>query len=228
MNAQQQDNRIARHLLGYFSEGDYREVVQIEYRYEARGRFELRAQIRDKTYKIAGPKFFNALAELLDQLPKNSAITILHHVRVKHDTVEEIGVLEEWLHPFGEPTGGTVVYQLRLLITDRYFETPQRTSSGYFVVDFRNAIKDLQHRLGNELSLIVCSFCNYLIDYDSFGGTDYRHDQLYCFRDAPEALEEILRVYPRLQGQESLLLQGTADMDALHSCSAFTDKRRPD
>jgi hypothetical protein len=112
------------------------------------------------------------------------------------------------------------------MIEDSCIETPQRTH-GYLVVDFGSAAEHLRRSLGDEIQLKICYCCKYLIEYNDFGGTDYRHDQLYCFRDNPETLDELMKAYPILRNHQSLLTRGTPDMDALHSCEAFVYRETP-
>jgi hypothetical protein len=223
---QQEDTRVARQLLGHFIDGDYKEIINIEYRYAFNSNFALYTRIHGHEYQITDHKFFGALAELLDQLPITSAIMIPHQIIVLHNGSEEIARLEEWLYPFEEPTS-TVVYQLKLFVSDGFVETPRYTDFGYAVTDFGSAAEYLRKLLGDETRPEICYYCKYLVEYNDFGGTDYRHDQLYCFRDSPETLNELMKVYPTLKGLESLLAQGTPDMDALHSCAAFTYRETP-
>ncbi len=228
---QQKDTRVARRYLGYFLDGDYKENIQLEYRYAQYPRnseFNLYTRIQDRDYQITDFKFFAALAELLDQLPITSAIVIPHRIMLLRNHSKEITTLEEWLYPFGNrEAGGTVVYQLKLLAGDTWIETPRYTEFGYEVTDFGQAAEALRKRLGGEIQPQICYFCKYLVEYNDFGGTDYRHDQLYCFRDSPETLEELMMVYPILRKHESLLIRGTPNMDALHSCPAFIYRGTP-
>lgn len=227
---QEKDNRVARRLLGHYINGDYKEIIQIEYRYAPKDGFSLYTQIQGHEYQFSEHKFFGVMAGLLDQLPISSSLVISHQVIVLKNDVEKIGMLEEWLSPYeGSKPTDTVVYQLKLLIEDDHFETSKYTTSGYARIDFGSVAEDLRNLLGIELKLKVCYFCKYLVEYNDFGGTDYRHDQLFCFRDSPETLSKIMEVYPTLGKHKSLLDRGTPDMDALHSCDAFTyrEQSRP-
>jgi hypothetical protein len=229
------NKRVARRLLGYFIDGDYREVVQIEYRYSPcldRPEFDLLTCIRGKEYFFTEYHFFIALAELLDQLPLTSAIMIPHRIVVLRSNIEEIAMLEEWLYPYEIRDGGdTVVYQLKLDLGDRRIETPKRHESGYLEVAFDAAAERLRSELGSEIQLRVCHFCKYLVDYEENGGSDARHDLLYCLRDSfkdnPEAVDELLKAHPSWRSRKPLVAGGTPDMDALHSCSAFVYRETP-
>ncbi len=229
---QRADGRVARQFLGYFIEDEYKEIVQIEYRYTPGGGFDLCTHIRGRDYRITEHKFFSAMAELLDRLPLTSTLVISHQIVMAYpDSAEEKATLEEWLFPFGgEKPTGTVVYQLKLLAGGRRIETSRYTSSGYPVTDFGAAAEELRRNMGSDIRPKICYFCKYLIEYNDFGGTDYRHDQLYCFRDSPETLVELMKMHPDLRNlrtSESLLTQGTPDMDAVHSCSAFIYRDTP-
>jgi hypothetical protein len=165
-------------------------------------------------HHVTDIKFFGAVSRLLDRLPLTSAIVIPHRIIIVLKTGEEFTTLEEWLFPFEEPTG-TVVYQLKLVAKNSIIETQQHYSFGSAAEELRTLLKD-------DIQIKVCYFCKYLVEYNDFGGTDYRHDQLYCFRDSPETLDPLMHAYPRLRNHEDLLAHGTPDMDALHSCAAFT------
>jgi len=207
------DNRVARHYSAWFVDRDYKELIEIEYRYHFQGQFDLQANIRGIEYRFSDPVFFEALAQLLDNLPKSSSIGIMHHITLTDKT---FAILEEWVYPFKEPNSQTVVYQLRLIIDSKVIETEQQW-------DFGTAAEQLRGKLGHDPYPRICYFCKYLIDDNEHGGTDLRHDQLYCFRDAPSILDQVMVVYPEnLDNVRHLLSQGTADMDATHSCSAFT------
>jgi len=227
------DRRVARRLLGYFIEGDYKEVVQIEYRYspaEQRPEFEIYTRIRGQEYRFKAYHFFYALADLLDQLPMTSAIMIPHSIVISRNGVDEIATLEEWLYPYDLREKDRIVYQLKLFLSDRHIETPKR-HHGYPVTAFGNAAELLRKELGSEVRLQICYFCRYLVDYEENGGTDDRHDLLYCMRDAfrsgPDALDEILKAYPTARSRKPLIEKGTPDMDALHGCSAFEYRETP-
>jgi hypothetical protein len=216
------DAQVARLLDGYFIDGDYRESIQIEYRYEHNNRnnvFSFYTSIRQIVYQEVDYKFFGGLALILDQLPETSAIMIPHRVSILRENIKSVVVLEEWLYPFKEPTG-TVVYQLKLLIKDNPIETKRHFAFG-------SAAEELRKRLADDIRICICYFCKNLVEYNESGGTDYRHDQLYCFRDNEVTLHELLKVYPKLRGYESLLMQGTPDMDAIHSCAAFVYRESP-
>ncbi len=135
---QRADGRVARQFLGYFIEDEYKEIVQIEYRYTPGGGFDLCTHIRGRDYRITEHKFFSAMAELLDRLPLTSTLVISHQIVMAYpDSAEEKATLEEWLFPFGgEKPTGTVVYQLKLLAGGRRIETSRYTSSGSFVTGF--------------------------------------------------------------------------------------------
>jgi hypothetical protein len=100
-----------------------------------------------------------------------------------------------------------------------YYETQKHTSFGAAAEELRELVA--------KLRLHICYFCKNLIEYNEYGGTDYRHDQLYCLRDSPEILAKIMKAYPKLKGYEQLLAQGIPDMDAIHSCSAFVYSKSP-
>ncbi len=231
-----EDRRVARRLLGHFIDGDYKEIVQLEYRYDPckeDREWNLFTRIRGQEYYLTAYKFFGALAELLDQLPVTSAIVIPHREVILNRGTEEIATLEEWLSPYEiRPAGGIVVYQLKLLVGERSFETPKRSKNGYLVSDFGRAADLLRASLGSEIQLRICYFCRYLVEYED-GGTDDRHDMYFCFRDVfpgkPEKVDELLANYPAWRSRGSWVKQGMADVDALHSCAAFTyrEKRRP-
>jgi len=112
------------------------------------------------------------------------------------------------------------MYKLRLALSKSPVETQRHTTFGKAAEEFRRI-------LGNELHLHVCYYCKFLVEYNEYGGTDYRHDQLYCLRDNSAYLDEIMQAYPRLRGHEPLLSYGTPEMDALHSCSAFAYRNLP-
>jgi hypothetical protein len=155
---------------------------------------------------------------------------IPHRIVALDKKVEKIVTLEEWLYPYEIRERDTVVYQLKLLMGDRCIETPKR-HHGYLVSDFYSAAELLRGELDSEIYLRICYFCKYLVDYEENGGTDGRHDLLYClrdsFRDNLEALEELLKTYPTARSRGPLVAKGTPDMDALHSCSAFVYRETP-
>ena len=199
----------------------YKESIYLEYRHAINGGFTLYTRIRGYDYHVTDIKFFYVLAKLLDQLPLTSAIVIPHQIGILHNNSEEAVTLEEWLFPFGERDTNTVVYQLKFMTGSRHIETAR------YEGDFGAVSEDLRKRINGEFQLKVCYFCKYLVEYSDFGGTDYRHDQLYCFRDAPQVLDKLMQLYPVLRNHESLLKEGTPDMDAIHSCAAFTYREQP-
>lgn len=224
----QMNNQIPRRYLGYFIDGDYKEPIQIEYRYAVGSEFRFYTRIKSQDYRIADGKFFGALAALLDKLPETSAIVLPHQVVALSDISEEIVILEEWLYPYKVRDSDTIVYQLKLLHNSQCIETPRYTDAGYAVTDFGSAAEMLRKRIGKGLQLKICYFCQYLIGEAFYGGTDYRHDQLYCMRDRLEEFDELDKLLntlpnPKSQRDEilSLLMWCTSNMDALHSCSAF-------
>ena len=232
LERQQEDSRVARQLLGYFVNGAYKGIVQIDYRYTRTAKssvFDIYTRIQGRDYHVTRHSFFGAIADLLDQLPVTSAVMIPHRIVIlRNGKDEDTATLEEWLYPYEDRgIGDTVVYQLKLLVGDSSIETPRRTEHGYLVTDFGNAAEHLRRLLGDAIRLKICYFCRYLIEYNDYGGTDYRHDQLYCFRDSLDVLDELMKTYPILRGRESLLARGTPDMDALHSCAAFTYRETP-
>ena len=231
----ERDGRVARQLLGYVIQDTQRHVAQVEYRYQQlsdRSQWDVVARIGDREYRKSEVKFFHILADILSELPDGSYLVIPHNVLVLHDDVLQIAVLEEQLRAFndnqefGGEAGGTVVYQLRLLLGDRKVETAL-THRGYAVTDLGVAMEDLRRKLGDDTQIRVCYFCRYLVEYNDVGGTDYRHDQLHCFRDAPNVLNELMLYYPVLREHESLLSQGTSNMDAFHSCPSFLYRGNP-
>ena len=225
------DQRTARRFLGYFRHGDHKELIQLEYRYarhEGYSEWLLHTLIQGRQYLISSYKFFEALSELLGQLPLGSVIVLPHQIIISRGNLQELGTLEEWLYPPGDrEVTETVVYQLRLLVGSQCIETSRYTEYGYQVSDLGLALEQLHSRLPCDVCLRICYFCEFLVEYNDFGGTDYRHDQLYCYRDNPDVLEEVRKAYPVLRDCAALLLQGTPDMDALHSCSAFMYRDRP-
>jgi len=228
---QQRDNRVARQLLGYVVSDLQREIVQIEYRYSQlsdRSQWDAVVCIGNREFRWSEVKFFHILSNVLNELPDASYLVIPHNVLVSHDGILKIAVLEERLHPYyedrtpGGESGGTVVYQLKLSLDDVYVETTASTQFGFAVSDLGGAMEQLRRQLPERIQLRICYFCKYFIEYNDFGGTDDRHDQLYCFRDAPDVLKQLMTVYPVLRDHEYLLLQGIRDMDAFHSCPLFS------
>lgn len=219
-----EDLRVARYYLGYFVNDGYKELIQIEYRYARNYGFDFYVNIRNKPYITNACHFFGGLAKILDQLPPTSALVILHKIPIIRKSVEEIATLEEWLFPFSEaekPTN-TIVYQLKLFTEDGFYvETPKKTEHGYSVIDFGCAAEYLRRLIGEAIQIKICYFCFNLLEYNDNGGTDCRHDKLYCFRDSPEVLNLILGSRLTSEEIEISLLQGIADMSALHSCMAF-------
>ena len=133
----------------------------------------------------------------------------------------KFALLEEWLYSYDIKNTGTVLYKLRLKVDDKIYETEPSTDFGGTQGGTGGALVQLQNLTQNELEMPVCYFCDLLIEYNEFGGTDYRHDQLYCFRGKAQLLDEINKVYPHLYGQEDILQQATQHLSALHSCDAF-------
>ncbi len=222
------DRRVARRYLGYFLDGDYKEAIQIEYRYAPCGQyslFDLYTCIRGQAYYLREePCFWQAVADLFEQLPLSSTIVVPHQVVVSNKGTLQIAMLEEQWY-LAPPPGGDVAYQLRLFVNDHCFETPSRPS-GFPATDFSIAAETLRREIPDEWVVQVCYFCKYLVECERNGGTDDRHDLLYCFRDSflgrEEELERLLKTaYPTAQTRYTLLPQATPDMDALHSCSAF-------
>lgn len=215
-------------LIGWFVDEDYEERIQIEHRsayhrrseyYSAKSRHALYTTIRNVDYRATESRFFEALAGLLDQFPPSSAVRIVHPIVVLRRGQERAAELEEWLRPHKVRDGSAVVYQLSLLLDETRFETRQH-------LDFADAAEDLRHQLEPDYVLKVCQFCHFLMPFSDRGGTDYRHDQLYCLRDVPELLDEVIGSDSRFKEQLPLLEQDLT-VDALHSCPAFTYRPTP-
>lgn len=206
--------QTARQLFGYYLTNNYKEFIQIEYRYAANVGFDLFTRIQNRDYRFQSNKFFDALSMLLDQLPNTSSIIIQHKVLLSHKKTSTIVALEEWLFPFEVKGSGTVVYKLKLLINRSNIETKKH-------LDFGSAAEELRRQLAPHGQLSICYYCKYLVEYNEYGGTDYRHDQLYCFRDNAQTLNLLMKSYPKLSGCETLLSEGLPNVDSMHSCSAF-------
>ncbi len=216
MSEVQNDTRIARHHVATYMVGGKKEIITLEYRYKPAHEFELFTKIAGRDYVIHELHYFVALGELLDLLPLSSSIMIQHQIIVINNGTEEIATLEEWLFPY-EPRGtGTVVYQLKLFFQDKLIESARHP-------DFAGAAEDIRKQSGEGIQIKTCYFCRFLIEDNDYGGTDLRHDALYCFRDKPDLLKEAMEVYPTLRkkGKGALYLEATPNMDALHSCSVF-------
>lgn len=216
MEEQSDDRRVARNLQAYFIHNNEMNRIQIEYRYVYKVGFDLLTTIQGKTFQFSELKFFSVLSNLLDQLPQNSMLMIPHQVAIVNldEHTESTVTLEEWLYPYEEKDNGTVVYQLKLSFNGVSVETALSTA-------FSVVVRDMQRRLGDKFQIKVCWFCKYLVEEIYYGGTDSRHDQLYCFRDRPDLLTTVLNTSPRLYARDPLLAKATPDMSALHSCSAF-------
>lgn len=214
------DNRVGRYLFGKYQDGDYEEPMILEYRYLYNKGFDISTHIKNKEYRPFGTKFFDAMADLLDQVPLTASVTFWHSLFVAHKGIKKRVDLEEWLFPYDIRGTGTVLYKLRLPFDETYIETQRHTSFG-------KAAEELRGQLGDDRHLLACYYCQYLVEYNEYGGTDYRHDQLYCFRDSRETLAELMKSYPKLYGKEQLLSHGTPDMDALHTCSTFAYRSSP-
>jgi hypothetical protein len=217
-----EDRRVPRLLVGQFHNLDLNEPIQIEYRYVPNVGFDLFTRIQNHDYSLSGAKYFDVMSELLDQLPLSSKIVIQHWVMIHAAEKREIVGLEEHMYPYEVRNAATVVYQLKLTYQGTAYETHRSTAFGGSGGTLGGVLEELRRIMGQDFVLGICYFCEKLIDINTFGGTDYRHDQLYCLRDTPQALAEIGRSYPKLRDQESLVSVGTRDMSALHGCSAFS------
>jgi hypothetical protein len=227
----EKDNRVARQLFGDVLLHEGRETLQIEYRYQQysdHSWWDVIARIGEQEFRISDFKFFCAVAALLNQLPDDCCLVIPHRVLVSWGNAVQIASLEEWLYPYledrtrGGEAGGTVVYQLKLVMDNGTIQTSVLDQFGHKVIDIGSAMEQLRRQLSEDVRVQICYFCKYLIEYNDYGGTDYRHDQLYCFRDTPDVLEQVMEVYPILRNHEHLLLHGTNDMDSFHGCPSFS------
>jgi hypothetical protein len=217
MAIESHDKRVARNLSAYFIDEEMRELIQIEYRYEPGVGFDLYTQIQNKIYQFKASRFFYILSDLLDQLPATSSLVIPHQIiGVDNEENETVITVEEKLYPFIEQDRQTVIYQLKVSINGLVIETSKNYS-------FDTVADEIRKELEGKYRLKMCAFCKYLLQENYDGGTDYRHDQLYCFRDYPDLLDELLLMSVRSRWHSSLLSKAMSDVDAFHSCSAFTD-----
>ena len=221
------DERVARLLVGLFINADYEEPIQIEYRYDSRTGFNIFTRIQNRDYYLSGNRYFDVMSELLDQLPASSKIIIHHRVFLHKEGKKEIVELEEHLYPYEIRNTATVMYQIKFSYQGKVYETHPSSEFGGSSGTRGGVLEELRSMIDGNFVLGVCYFCRYLVDVNMYGGTDYRHDQLYCFRDKQDALIEIEKKYPRLFGLEDLVNTGTANMSSLHGCASFSYQAKP-
>jgi hypothetical protein len=221
------DNRVPRLLIGHYIDNGYEELIQIEYRYASQTGFDISTRIQNHDYHLSGKKYFDVISELLDKLPISCKIIIHHHLVMQTGDKKEIVELDEHLHPYDVRNAATVLYQISLFYGGKIYETNLSSGFGGTGGTRGGALEELRNLIGNGFILNICYFCKYLIDVNKYGGTDYRHDQLYCLRDNPDVLTKIESLYPQLDDADDLLNIGTANMSALHSCSSFSYQTKP-
>lgn len=221
------DDRVPRVLDGSFINDEYEEPIQIEYRYSSQTGFDISTRIQNHGYYLSGQKYFDVMSELLDQLPVSSKIIIRHSVMVYKMNKKEIVELEEHLHPYKIRNSATVVYQVKLFYDGIDYQTHPTTEFGGTGGTRGGALEELRSLIDGKFILGVCYFCQYLVGHNPYGGTDYRHDQLYCFRDTPDVFRELEKRYPQTKELEELLSAGTANVSSLHGCSSFSYQARP-
>ncbi len=220
---------ISCHLLkGHFVGPEGREPIQIEYRFLDHESCEIYTVIKGRVFHAREKKFFSVISDLLDTLPPNSSIVISHTIPIKNKgKTREFALLEEWLYPYHIKNSDTVVYKLKLTVDNVVYETKPNTAFGGSQGVDGGVLEQLRNLTQGKVDIQVCYFCKFLIEYNEYGGTDYRHDQLYCFRERPALLHKIDEVYPRLKGQEDILGQTVHNISALHSCDAFELNPKP-
>jgi hypothetical protein len=217
---------IPRVLIGHFVHDNHKVPIQVEYRLLNPTTWEIYSRIAGSVFYKKGTRFFELIADLLDSLPESSSIVFNHAVPVLMNGERSFATLEEWIFPYEVKNSGTVMYKLKLIFADKVYETQTSNDFGGVQGVKGGALEQLRELTKDKFSILVCYFCSFLIEYNEDGGTDYRHDQLYCFRDAPQLLQLIEKVYPRLRGQEHILDKVVPNISSLHSCDAFT--HRPD
>ena len=107
------------------------------------------------------------------------------------------------------------IHQLKLEVGDFHAQTQ---SHPYFV----GAREDLREKLKDNRTVKISAYCKYLIEFNPTGETDERHDLLYCFRDVPDLIEQVMAVYPARVGYAvKIYTPALPDVDAFHSCPFF-------
>ena len=218
---------VPRLLTGYFIRDDNRVPIQVEYRLSNPTTWEIYTQIAGNIFHKKGKRFFELIADLLDSLPASSSLVFNHIVPVSINGKKSFATLEEWVSPYEIKNSGTVMYKLKLILENDIYETQPSNDFGGIQGVKGGALEQLRKLTKDKLILLVCYFCSFFIEYNEDGGTDYRHDQQYCFRDAPQQLQLIEKVYPHLRGQEPILEEVVSNIDSLHSCAAFRYKSDP-
>lgn len=227
-NTSKTSNESYHLLKGYFVDSESKEPIQLEYRFLNSKSCEIYSLIKDQIFHAKGENFFGVTSDLLDNLPPTSSMVFNHTIPVKKKgKTREFALLEEWLYPYQIKNSGTIVYKLKLNVDNISYETKPSTDFGGAQGIHGGALEQLRNLTKDQLDIHVCYFCNFFIEYNEYGGTDYRHDQLYCFREKPHLLLKINEVYPNLQGQEDVLEQTIHNMSALHSCDAFELNPKP-
>jgi hypothetical protein len=204
-----------RRYLCLYQENDYAEWIEIDYRFTD-GKYQILTSIQGVEYFIGeGNKWFSGLSELLEKLPLEATITLHHRVFFNTPNGNILADLDEIWSPAPRNWSATVMYQLHLKAGEHHIITEKHSVFGM-------VHRQLREQLPAGTYFCICHNCHYMFEHDEFTGSDDRLDQLYCFRDKPQVLEEIRKVYPRRLGDKAPLVEeGIKGIDALHSCSRF-------
>jgi hypothetical protein len=209
------NHSVAHCWYATYSDADGSEIVVIEIRHIPKEGFLLHTNIRGMVYHIFESKFMYALGELLSSLPSDSSFLIPHEILINDSGTDRLIHLLERIFPYGTGQNVDVSYQLTLSFDGYEYSTSSSP-------DAMSGLEWLASQLGSATYFKVCGFCDFMFEDGMYGGTDNRHDLMYCFRDRPEVLDE-LRSMPRKSPSFPHLLLNVAlqDLDLFHSCAAF-------
>lgn len=139
------------------------------------------------------------------------SLSIPHSVTVDWDTASKRAILTEVYVPHHGfiPSWGV---QLLLHVDDRFFKTGLNDT-------LQDAFLELDEQVGSELSLFVkvCYQCDY--SYDAPPGTRDERENLQCFRDNPERLQEVKKMNKFASAEA--LRSGHFFVNSFHTCAAW-------
>ena len=209
------NHSVAHCWYSTYSDSQGSEVVVIEFRHIPKEGFLLDTKIRGIQYHIFETKFMYVLEELFNNLPPDAYFLIPHEILMYRDGMDRLVQLVERVSPYKTSQNIDVGYQLLLSIDGQEYSTKS-------IPDAMSALEWLTSQIGLNTYFKVCGLCDFMFEDGMYGGTDGRHDLMYCFRDHPEVLDKLISIPRKSPSFPHLLLNlALQDIDLFHSCSAF-------
>lgn len=191
------------------------EIIVLEVRHTPKKGFLLHTKIRGTEYHFFEMKFMNILQVLIENLPPDASLTLSHQLLLHQNGADRVVQLDECIQGYRTGKNVDAGYQFALTVDGQTYATTLTPDASF-------ALDELVSQIGENVYFKICGFCDYMYEDGMYGGTDDRHDLMYCFRDHPDVLNKIRSMMRKTPSFPMTLFDiALQDVDLLHSCSAF-------